>query len=117
SCFKLGRAQGIANLCVTHRASDLGAQADDGTATAKIAAGLLADASTKIILRQAPDQIPTAISHFGLTDPEARIISQLVRGRSLWKIGAHTALLHHLLTPAEHPICDTDTRMHPGAVL
>ena len=40
--------------------SDLGAQADDGTATAKIAAGLLADSATKILLRQAPDQLEAA---------------------------------------------------------
>jgi len=115
--WKLGRTYGVANVAIAHRPSDLAAQADDGTATAKIAAGLLADTATKIVLRQAPDQIPAAVAHFGLTDPEARIISQLARGRSLWKIGPHTALLHHLLTPAEHPICDTDTRMHPGAVL
>jgi hypothetical protein len=38
SSFKLGRAYGIANLAITHRASDLAAQADDGSATAKIAA-------------------------------------------------------------------------------
>ena len=69
SCFKLGRTYGVANLCITHRASDLSAQADDGTATAKIAAGLLADSATKIILRQAPDQIDAATSHFGLTAP------------------------------------------------
>ena len=39
TCFKLGRTYGVANLCITHRASDLVAQADDGTATSKIAAG------------------------------------------------------------------------------
>src|SRR5439155_1690731 len=43
TCFKLGRTHGVANLCVAHRPSDLGAQADDGTARAKIATGLLAD--------------------------------------------------------------------------
>ena len=72
TCFKLGRTYGVANLCITHRASDLAAQADDGTATAKIAAGLLADSATKIILRQAPDQLAAAVDHFGLTDPRGR---------------------------------------------
>jgi hypothetical protein len=35
------RAYGVANIAVAHRISDLRAQADDGTATAKITAGLL----------------------------------------------------------------------------
>ena len=111
SAFKLGRAYGVANICVTHRASDLGAQADDGTATAKIAAGLLADAATKVILRQAPDQVDIAARHFGLTAPETRIIGQLARGRALWRVGGRTAVVQHLLGDGERALCDTDARM------
>jgi hypothetical protein len=111
TCFKLGRTYGAANLCVTHRASDLVAQADDGSSTAKIAAGLLADSATKIILRQAPDQLNAAAAHFGLTEPEARIVGQLTRGRALWKVGGRTAVVHHLIAPGEETICDTDARM------
>ena len=110
--FKLGRTYGVANLCITHRASDLVAQADDGTATSKIAAGLLADSATKIILRQAPDQLDAAVAHFGLTGPEASIVGQLTRGRALWKLGGRTAVVQHVLGPGEHPIVDTDARMH-----
>lgn len=112
TCFKLGRTYGAANLCVTHRASDLVAQADDGSSTAKIAAGLLADSATKIILRQAPDQLDAAVAQFGLTEPEVRIIGQLARGRALWKIGGRTAVVQHVLGPTEHDLCDTDARMH-----
>ena len=117
--FKLGRTYGVANLCITHRASDLVAQADDGTATSKIAAGLLADSATKIILRQAPDQLDAAVAHFGLTGPEASIVGQLTRGRALWKLGGRTAVVHHVLGPSEAAICDTDARMNarqPGEV-
>jgi len=110
--FKLGRTYGVANLCITHRASDLVAQADDGTATSKIAAGLLADSATKIILRQAPDQLDAAVAHFGLTAPEASIVGQLTRGRALWKLGGRTAVVQHVLGPGEQPIVDTDARMH-----
>src|SRR5690606_38228233 len=70
TCFKLGRTYGASNICVAHRPSDLGAQADDGTATAKIASGLLADSATKILLRQAPDQLDAAERAFGLSEPE-----------------------------------------------
>jgi len=111
TCFKLGRTYGVANLCIAHRPSDLGAQADDGTATAKIAAGLLADSATKIVLRQAPDQIDGAARSFGLTDPERQIVSQLARGRALWKVGGRTAVVHHLMTATESEFCDTDARM------
>ena len=81
-------------------------------ATSKIAAGLLADSATKVILRQAPDQIDAAIAHFGLTGPEASIVGQLTRGRALWKLGGRTAVVQHLLGPGERPIVDTDARMH-----
>jgi type IV secretory pathway VirB4 component len=111
SSFKLGRTYGVANLCITHRASDLVAQADDGTATSKIAAGLLADSATKIILRQAPDQLEAATAHFGLTAPEASIVGQLSRGRALWKLGGRTAVVQHILGPGETELIDTDARM------
>jgi type IV secretory pathway VirB4 component len=112
TCFKLGRTYGVANVCVAHRPSDLAAQADDGTSTAKIAAGLLADSATKIILRQAPDQLAAAASTMGLTDPETRIVGQLIRGRALWKMGSRTAVVHHVLAPGlEAQLVDTDARM------
>jgi hypothetical protein len=111
TCFKLGRTYGVANVCVTHRPSDLGAQADDGSATAKIAGGLLADSATKIVLRQAPDQLELAATSFGLTAPERAIVAQLVRGRALWKVGGRTSVVHHLLAPGEDTLIDTDARM------
>lgn len=111
SSFKLGRAYGVANIAITHRASDLGAQADDGTATAKIATGLLADSATRIILRQASDQIPRAVDNFGLTAPEADVIGQLARGRALWKIARHSALVQHHIASHEAALTDTDARM------
>lgn len=111
TCFKLGRTYGVSNVCIAHRPSDLGAQADDGTATAKIAAGLLADSATKIVLRQAPDQVEAAAKSFGLTEPERQIVSQLARGRALWKVGGRTAVVHHLMTSSEAAMCDTDRRM------
>lgn len=117
TCFKLGRTYGTANICITHRPSDLGAQADDGSATAKIATGLLADAATKVILRQSPDQLPLVQASFGLTDTEAQIVGQLTRGRALWKIAGRSALVHHLMTSLEATdLCDTDSRMSAGTV-
>ncbi len=111
TCFKLGRTYGVANVCIAHRPSDLGAQADDGTATAKIAVGLLADAATKILLRQAPDQLAAATTSFGLTEPERHIVGQLARGRALWKVAGRSAVVQHMLSDAESVLCDTAARM------
>lgn len=110
TCFKLGRTYGTANLCIAHRVSDLVAQADDGSATSKIAAGLLADSATKVILRQAPDQVAPAVEQVGLTEQEAAIIGHLARGRALWKVGSRTTIVRHVVAPSES-FCDTDARM------
>jgi type IV secretory pathway VirB4 component len=110
-CFKLGRTYGTANLCIAHRVSDLAAQADDGTATAKIAQGLLADSATKIILRQAPDQVPLAVERVGLTGRQAEVIGQLSRGIALWKIGGRSTLVQHIVGPSELSLTHTDQRM------
>jgi hypothetical protein len=121
SCWKLGRSYGVANIAVAHRPSDLSAQADDGTAAAKIAAGLLADTATKIVLRQAPDQLAAAGELLGLTPVERGVVGHLVRGRALWKVGARAAVVQHHLAAGEISICDTDQSMRsvvaeaPGA--
>ena len=77
-----------------------------------IAADSDADAATTIILRQAPDQLSAAATHFGLTEPETRVVGQLARGRALWHIGGRSALVQHLLAPSEAHLTDTDARMH-----
>jgi hypothetical protein len=111
SCWKLGRSYGVANLAVAHRPTDLAAQADDGTATAKIAAGLLADTATKIVLRQAPDQLAAVGELVGLTPAERSVVGNLVRGRALWRVGARTAVVQHHLPASELSVCDTDRNM------
>ena len=111
--FKLGRAHGVANIAVVHRLSDLRAQADDGSATNKVAAGLLADTATRIIFRQAADQAPDARALLGLTGPETDLISRLARGRALWKVGAHTAVVSTYLADSDREVADTDHRMRP----
>ena len=111
ACWKLGRSYGVANLAIVHRLSDLRAQADDGTATAKVSMGLLADTQTRILFRQSTDQIKEARELLGLTTTEADLLSRLCRGRALWKVGGRTAVVQHVIGPAERRFCDTDARM------
>ena len=105
---KLSRDYGVANIAVAHRIADLRAQTDDGSAAAKVSMGLLADTQTRILFRQPPDQIAEAQSTLGLTSVEAQLLPQLQRGRALWKIAGHTAVVQGRIHPDEFAICDTN---------
>ena len=112
ACFKLGRSYGVANIAVVHRLSDLRAQADDGTALAKVTAGLLADAQTRVVFRQSADQIGEATAALGLTETEAGLLPRLARGRALWRVGQRAAIVQHVIGPHDRDLCDTDERMN-----
>jgi hypothetical protein len=109
--WKLCRAYGVANIAIAHRVSDLRSQADDGTATAKVAAGLLADTQTRVLFRQAADQADEARHLLGLTGTQARLLTGLPRGTALWKVAGVTALVDHVIGETDVAICNTDTRL------
>jgi hypothetical protein len=111
SQWKLSRALGVANLAVVHRISDLGAVGASGSEAVALAHGLLADCSTRIVYAQESDQVAPTASALGLTDVEADLLIHLPRGRGLWKIGRHSAIVDHILGPAEHMVVDTDAAM------
>ncbi len=111
SCWKLSRAYGVCNIAVAHRISDLRAQSDDGTTAAKVAMGLLADTQTRIIFRQPSDQIAEATTLLGLTSVEADLLPKLDQGQALWKVAGRSALVQHVIAPAESSFCDTDSRL------
>jgi hypothetical protein len=111
ACWKLCRDYGVANVAVVHRLSDLRAQADDGTTTAKVSMGLLADTQTRVLFRQASDQLAEARALLGLNPTEAEVLGRLTRGRALWKVGTRTAVVQHVVGPEEADLCDTDVRM------
>ena len=111
ACWKLCRDYGITNVAVVHRLSDLRAQANDGTTTAKVSMGLLADTQTRVLFRQASDQLAEARSLLGLNPTETQVLGRLIRGRALWKVGTRTAVVQHVVGAGETIMCDTDTRM------
>lgn len=116
SSLKLGRAYGVANVIVVHRLSDLRAQADDGSASAKIATGLLADTQTRVLFRQSSDQLSDARQLLGLTPKETEVLGRLSRGRAIWKVGEETAVVAHKVATGEIHFCDTDARMEADAL-
>ena len=111
ACWKLCRDYGVANLAVVHRLSDLRAQADDGTTTAKVSMGLLADTQTRVLFRQASDQLAEARRAARPQRHRDRGPRTARRGRALWKVGGRSAVVQHHIGPGEPTICDTDTRM------
>ncbi|MGQ0433180.1 MAG: hypothetical protein ACT452_12320, partial [Microthrixaceae bacterium] len=109
--LKLSRTYGVSTWLICHRPADLTAQSDDGTAIAKISAGLLSDIQTRIILRQPPDQVAVAAEMFALSERERSWIGQLLQGRALWRLQRRGAVVQTVLTRNEAQICDTDAAM------
>jgi type IV secretory pathway VirB4 component len=109
--WKLCRDYGVANIAVAHRIADLRAQADDGTALAKIASGLLGDTETRVLFRQAPDQVAEAKALLGLTTVEADLLPRLGRGRAIWKRPGVSALVQHVVAPSEWRFAATDAAL------
>jgi hypothetical protein len=109
--FKLSRGLGTQNMVVMHRLSDLRAAGAEGSREVRLAEGLLADAETKVVYAQPPDQLPQARELLGLTDTEAELLPHLRRGWALWKVGQRSFLVQHRLSSLEREIVDTDARM------
>lgn len=110
---KLARRHGVQLITVVHRLSDLTGQADAGTATAAQASGLLSDAETRVIYRQASAERQLASDLLDLTSTETELVCQLPAHRALWLIGQHAAVADHLLSDLEQDLVDTDARMRP----
>jgi len=109
--FKLSRGLGTQNVVVMHRLSDLRAAGNEGSREVRLAEGLLADAETKVIYAQPPDQLPQTRELLGLTDTEAELLPHLRRGWALWKVGQRSFLVQHRLSAFERELVDTDARM------
>ena len=109
--FKLSRGLGTQNIVVMHRLSDLRAAGAEGSREVRLAEGLLADAETKVVYAQPPDQLAQARELLGLTDTEAELLPHLRRGWALWKVGQRSFLVQHRLSSLEREIVDTDARM------
>ena len=114
---KLGRQYGEANIDICHRPSDLAAQADDGSKVAKMAHGLLADSSMKIVFRQAAAEMAEATEMLGLTENEQDCIRRLSRARAIWKLADRSLLARHYRPEHLLTVTDTDTMMRRDTIL
>ena len=115
SNFKLARQFGVMNLVVLHKLGDLQAAGDAGSRAARIAEGLIADASTRVIYHQDESQIKVTRELLGLSATEARIITQLTPGQALWRVGSRSFVVQHYRSRIEQRLTDTDAGMRIDA--
>ena len=115
SNFKLARQFGVMNLVVLHKLADLQAAGDEGSRAARIAEGLVADASTRVVYHQDESQIPLTRSLLGLTEREARLVTMLSPGQALWRVGRRSFVVAHHRSEVERGLTDTDAGMSTGA--
>jgi type IV secretory pathway VirB4 component len=115
SNFKLARQFGVMNLVVLHKLGDLQAAGDAGSRAARIAEGLIADASTCVIYHQDESQIGVTRELLGLSVTEARMLTQLMPGQALWRVGSRSFVVQHYRSRIEQQLTDTDTGMRIDA--
>jgi type IV secretory pathway VirB4 component len=115
SNFKLARQFGVMNLVVLHKLADLQAAGDAGSRAARIAEGLIADASTRIVYHQDESQVELTRALLGLSETEARLISMLRAGQALWRVGSRSFVVQHYRSRLEAELTNTDTGMRIDA--
>jgi type IV secretory pathway VirB4 component len=111
SNFKLARQFGVMNLVVLHKLADLHAAGDAGSRASRIAEGLIADASTRIVYHQDESQVPLTRTLLGLSETEAQLISMLAAGQALWRVGSRSYVVQHHRSGLEAELTNTDTGM------
>jgi type IV secretory pathway VirB4 component len=115
SNFKLARQFGVMNLVVLHKLADLHGAGDAGSRAARIAEGLVADASTRIVYHQDESQVPLTRTLLGLSSAEAELLSLLGPGQALWRIGGRSFVVQHHRSRIETRFTNTDTGMRTSA--
>jgi len=108
--WRLARHLGIANMLIFHKLTDLDNVGDQGSAMRALASSLLANAETRIVYRQEPDQLGATAAALGLTGTEQKLLPGLGTGQGLWRIKERSFVVQHQLHPAELDIFRTDQR-------
>lgn len=112
--WRLCRDYGVSGIALVHRLSDFGSQADDGTTAQKIGAAIVSLSQTAVLFRTARADVPFTRSALGLSEKESALVSMLARGRALWKVADHAAVVQHAVAEREWAFCATDSRMVVG---
>ena len=109
--WRLCRDYGVSGMSLVHRLSDFGSQADDGTTASKIGAAIVSLSQTKVLFRTSRSDLVATQATVGLSDKEAELVAMLARGRALWRVGDHAAIVQHTVAQHEWSFARTDSRM------
>lgn len=112
--WRLARHFGIANMLIFHKLSDLDNVGDSGSAMRALASSLLANAETRIVYRQEPDQLGATAIALGLSGTEQKLLPTLGTGQGLWRVKDRSFVVQHQLHPDELAAFDTTARMLAG---
>ena len=113
--MKLSRAYGVQFVTIVQRISDLAAQADDGTATAKRAQGFVTEAETKVTFNLSGAEARASTDVMDWTESETLLVPKLPRGRALWRVGEHGAIVQTILSARDVAMCDSNQAMRGRA--
>lgn len=108
---KLCRDLGVWNILITHRLSDFEAQADTGTSAEKVASNLLGDVQTRVVFRQATDQLALTGRALKMNPKMLDLLPRLTRGRAVWNVAGRWAVVQHVIAAHEFEFCNTDQAM------
>ena len=111
---KLSRQLSLSVVNVMHRLSDTAAAGSAGSRTRALAEGVITDSGTWVVYRQKPSEEPLLRQTLALNDVQARMTTQLGRGRALWIVNGERrdiALVDHVMSPAEQALVDTDAAL------
>lgn len=111
---KLSRTYGVEVGLITHKPADLVAQSEMGSIAAKQVKAMMADIENFILYAQPGDDEDGSRSVrrlFGLTESEEVLVKALPKGRGLWLVGRHRAVVDHYLSRADHALTYTDDAM------
>jgi len=109
--FKLARRYGLMNVVALHKVSDLQAAGDAGSRASRIAEGLIAEASTRVVYQQDEGQVPATRQLLGLTEAESRVVTRLGPGQALWQVGRRSFVVQHHRSRMESQMTATDEGM------
>jgi len=84
---------------------------DDGTATAKRAQGFVTEAETKVTFALSGGEARASRDVMDWTESEALLVPKLPRGRALWRVGEHGAIVQTILSPRDLAMCDSNQAM------
>jgi type IV secretory pathway VirB4 component len=108
---KLSRAYGVQFVTIVQRISDLASQADDGTATSKRAKGFVTEAETKVTFNLSGAEARESRDAMDWTESETLLVPKLPRGRALWRVGDHGAIVQTILSARDLAMCDSNQAM------